>query len=454
MFNINDELTVKVEKMVYEGAGLVKIDNFPIFIEDACVGDEVKVKITKAKTNFANAKIIEFIKESPYRIKPVCALHNACGGCQWQFMDYKEQLNQKRNIVSETIKKITGEDIDILPVIPSPKQIAYRHKVQYPIGQTKVSKRLLAGYYKKNSHELINIKYCPIQHKVINELIDAIKEKAQELDIEAYNEKKYTGLLRHVIFKYSSTTKQNLIILVTNSNEVYTSIKKLSNYIYENFKNISGVSVNLNTKKSNAILGNETRCIEGNDFYTEKVGDITYKISANSFFQVNPFSAEKMFDTVKSMIKENTTNTTVLDAYSGVASFALQLKDVASKITCVEEVESAHKDALENIKNNNANNIEAIQGDAALIFEDLINKNTEFDVVLLDPPRKGCDNNALDYAIKLAKKYIIYVSCNPATLARDLKYLHENGFKTKYIQPVDMFPHTYHIESIALIERV
>lgn len=453
MFNINDELTVKVEKMVYEGAGLAKVDNFPIFIDNACVGDEVKIKITNAKQNFANAQIVEVIQESPFRVKPVCALHNVCGGCQWQFINYNEQLNQKQNIVKETIKKITGEDINILPVIASPKQTAYRHKVQYPISQTKVSKRLLAGYYKKNSHELINIKYCPIQHKVINELIDAIKEKAQELKIDAYNEKKRTGLLRHVIFKYSSTTRQNLIIFVTNSNEVYTSIKKLANYIYENFKNISGVCVNLNTKNTNAIMSKETQCLVGNNFYTEKVGDITYKISANSFFQVNPYSAEKMFDTVKKMVKENTTNPTILDAYSGVASFALQLKDIASKITCVEEVKSAHQDALENIKVNNAKNIEAINGDAALIFEDLIKKNEKFDVVLLDPPRKGCDKKALDYAIKLAKSYIIYVSCNPATLARDLKYLHENGFKTKYIQPVDMFPHTYHIESISLIKR-
>lgn len=454
MINLNDELTVKVEKMLYEGAALAKVDNFPIFIDNACVGDELKVKITRVKKNFANAEIVEILKESPSRVKPICALHNACGGCQWQYIDYKEQLNQKQNIVKETVRKITGEDLNILPIIASPKQIAYRHKVQYPIGQTKVSKRLLAGYYKKNSHELINIKYCPIQHKVINELIDAIKEKAQALEIDAYNEKKHVGLLRHVIFKYSSETKQNLIILVVNSNQVFTSINKLANYIYENFKNISGVCANLNTAKTNVIFGKETHCIVGNDYYTEKVGDITYKISANSFFQVNPYSAEKMFDTVKKMVAENTTKPTILDAYSGVASFGIWLKDVASKVVCIEESKSAHSDALENIKTNNAKNVEAINGDAALIFERLIEKGEKFDVVLLDPPRKGCEAKALDYAMKLTNSYIIYVSCNPATLARDLKYLHENGFKTEYIQPIDMFPHTYHIESIALIKKI
>lgn len=454
MFNINNELSVKVEKMVYEGAGLVKIDNFPVFIEDSCIGDEVKIQITKVKNNFATAKVTEIIKESPHRVKPFCALHNVCGGCQWQFIGYNEQLKQKQNIVKETIKKITGEEIEVLPVIESCETKKYRHKIQYPIGQTKVSKRLLAGYYKKNSHELINIKYCPIQPNIINELTSAIKEKAQELDIDAYNEKKHYGHLRHIVFKHSKNTNQTLIIFVVNSNQVFKSIEKLSDYVYENFKNISGICVNFNTQKSNAILGKKTECIKGSDFFTEKIGDITYKISANSFFQVNPYSAEKMFETVKNMVKDISNKPTVLDAYSGVASFALQLKDVASEITCVEEVESAHLDALENIKINNADNVKAMLGDAALIFEDLIKQNNTFDIVLIDPPRKGCEKIALDYVIQLAKSHIIYVSCNPATLARDLKYLQENGFKTKYIQPVDMFPHTYHIESIALIEKI
>lgn len=455
MIEINDEIIVDIEKMLYEGLALARVDGFPVFIENACVKDKVKVKVSKVRKNFANADLLEIIEPSPHRVKPFCALHNVCGGCQWQFIGYQEQLNQKQNIVSETIRKITGKDIKVLPVIASPKQTEYRHKIQYPIGQTKVSKRILAGYYKKHTHELVNIKHCPIQPKVIDELLEAIKEKAQELKIDAYNEKKHTGLLRHISFKHSNDNKKTLVTFVINSDEVVDSIDDLATFVYKTFGDkIAGVCANFNTAKNNVILGRTTKCLIGDDFYTEKLGEITYKISANSFFQVNPFSAEKIFDTVKSMISENVEKPTILDAYSGVSTFGIWLKDIASKVVCVEEIQSASDDATSNIHLNNAENIEIINGKAFDSFKNLVEENKKFDVVVLDPPRKGCEQEVLDYVINLTNSLIVYVSCNPSSLARDLKYLHENGFQTEYIQPVDMFPHTYHIESVALIKKV
>lgn len=453
MLEVNDEIVVDIEKMLYEGLALARVDNFPVFIEDACVGDKVKVKVSKVKKNFANAELIEIIEPSIYRVKPFCALHNVCGGCQWQFIKYQEQLKQKQNIVKETVRKITGEDIEVLPTIASPKQTEYRHKIQYPVAQTKVSKRFLAGYYKKHSHELINIKHCPIQPKVIDKLIEVIKEKAQELKIEAYNEKKHSGTLRHIVFKHSSDNKKTLVTFVINSNEVVDKIDDLATYIYKNLDDITGVCVNFNTAKNNVILGKITKCLIGDDFYTEKLNETIYKISANSFFQVNPYSAEKIFDTVKSMISEKLIKPSILDAYSGVSSFGIWLSSIASEVVCIEEVKSASDDAVSNIHLNNVNNVKVLNGDASETFKKLVEENKKFDALILDPPRKGCSQEALDYAINLTDSLIIYVSCNPSSLARDLKYLHENGFKTEYIQPVDMFPHTYHIESVALISK-
>ncbi len=453
MLEINQELIVTVEKMLYEGLALARKDNFPIFIEDGCAGDELKIKITKSKKSFANATIIEIIKESEHRTKPFCALHNACGGCQWQHIEYSEQLKQKQNIVDETIKKITGESINVLATIPSPKTREYRHKVQYPISQTKVSKRLLAGYYKKHTHELINIKHCPIQPRIIDSIIEQIKDKAQSLNINAYNEKKHTGILRHVVFKHSSSSEKSIVILVVNTDKIPDSIDELASYIYKTFPEVSGVCVNFNTQKNNVILGKETKCLIGDDYYTQVLGDITYKISANSFFQVNPFSAEEIFNSVKEMIVKNIEDPTILDAYSGVSSFGIWMKDIAKEVTCVEEIKSASDDAVSSIHLNNATNINVINGNTSEIFKTLIEEEKQFDVTLLDPPRKGCEVEALENAVKLTKSLIIYVSCNPSSLARDIKYLHENGFKTECIQPVDMFPHTYHIESIALLKR-
>ncbi|MDD3237956.1 MAG: 23S rRNA (uracil(1939)-C(5))-methyltransferase RlmD [Candidatus Gastranaerophilales bacterium] len=449
--NIDDEIIVNVEKLLYEGQGLARVDNFPIFIEDVCPQDKVKIKIVKLKKNYAQGQLVEIIEPSPQRVKPFCALHNVCGGCQWQFVSYDEQIKQKKNIVDETLKKFTGSDIEVKDVIKSPVTTEYRHKIQYPISQTKVSKRLLSGYYKKHTHELINIKHCPIQPVAIDELICEIKEKAQEFNISAYNERKHSGLLRHVVFKNSCSNGKNLIIFVINDEEISENIDKLATYIYKNCKNIAGILVNFNTKKNNVILGKESKLLIGEAFYEENLGDKTFQISANSFFQVNPKSAEKILETTKIMIQENTTEPTILDAYAGVSSFGIYLSDIAQTVVCVEEVEGASEDARTNKFKNNATNVEIVNGDASAEFKKMLDNNKQFDVVILDPPRKGCSEEALDFASKLSKKLIIYVSCNPATLARDLKYLHENGFKTKYVQPVDMFPHTYHIESVALI---
>ncbi len=451
---IGDEIELIPEKLVYEGSAIARAGGFPVFVDGACPGDKLKVKITKANKNYAQGEILEILEPSSHRVKPFCPLHNVCGGCGWQFIDYDFQLEQKRSIVEETVKKITSCDIEVKPVIKSPEIREFRSKIQYPVTQTKVSKRIIAGYYKKGSHELVNIKYCPIQPKIIDKITEFIRKTAQELNISGYNEKTHKGDLRHIVYRYSKSENECIVIFVVNDTKLNDKFKKLSKKLMAEFAHIKGCLINYNTQKSNLIMTDDTRKIDGENYITEKVEDKIYKISANSFFQVNIGSAKNIFNTVKDIILKNYQKPRLLDAYSGVSSFGIWLSDAASEVVSVEEAPSATKDAAENVKLNGIKNLTALNGDAKKIFEELVQKGEKFDVTLLDPPRKGCEKASLDYAIKLTKTAIIYVSCNPSTLARDLKYLHENGFKTKYIQPVDMFCHSYHIESVAWLEIV
>lgn len=454
VFKGGDVLEVVAQKLVYEGDALVKIDGYPIFIEGACPEDRLKIRITKANKNYANAIIEEILEPSPHRIKPFCPIHNVCGGCGWQHIDYDFQLEQKRNIVEETIKKFTGKDIEIKPVLASPETKAFRSKIQYPVSQTKVSKRLLAGYYKKGSHELVNIKFCPIQPKIIDKITEFIRQNAQELGISGYNEKLHKGELRHLVYRMSKSENECIVIFVVNDTKLNDKFKKLAKKVMAEFAHVKGCLINYNTLRGNLIMTNDTRKIQGENHIIEKIDDKIYKVSANSFFQVNIGSAKNIFEHVKNIIATNYRNARVLDAYSGVSSFGIWLSDVAKEVVSVEEAPSATKDAAENVVLNNVQNLTALNGDAKKIFEELIQKGEKFDVTVLDPPRKGCEKESLDFAIKLSEKAIIYVSCNPTTLARDLKYLHENGFETQYIQPVDMFCHSYHIESIAYLKRI
>ncbi len=448
-----NEYIVKTEKMINEGKGLAKINGLPVFIDGACTGDELKIKINKINKSYLSAEIIDIIVPSPYRIKPKCALSKVCGSCNWQHIDYSRQLIEKRNILEETLQNIAGISIKAEDTIESPKVYEYRCKVQMPVAQTKVSKRILSGYYKKNSHELVNIKYCPMQCQLINDINEYIKNNIKEFNIDGYSEENHKGLLRHIIYRISSDNKSLLIIFVLNSDCISKEVKIFSEKLKEEFQEIIGICANFNTKKTNVILGNVTEKIVGNDYYIEKLNGISYRVSAGSFFQVNPYCAELIFEKVKKLISERISNPSILDAYSGVSSFGIWLSEIASNVVSVETVKSASEDALYNVKINNITNLQVINGEAEKIFSDLINKKMQFDVSVIDPPRKGCDQKSLETLVKLTKNYIVYISCNPATLARDIKILSDYGYIPEYVQPADMFPNTAHIETIALLKK-
>lgn len=450
---INDELIVKIEKISNLGLGIARVDGQIIFVENACPEDELKVKIKKVNKNYANAEIIEIINPSKYRVTPFCPMQKVCGACQLQFIDYDYQLQIKTDIVKDALHSIAGLNLEVPKTIASPLTKEYRCKVQYPIGQTKVSKKILAGYYKQKTHEIVNIKYCPIQPQICDKIIDFVREKSFELGITGYKEQKHVGDLRHVVIRHSEATNKNLVILVINAKKSFKKIENLANEIYSNFKEVSGVCLNFNPNKSNLILTDKSELIVGKDFIKERIIDKTFKIGANSFFQINPKSAENIFAYVKEYIKNNFETPTVFDAYAGITTFGITISDICKKVVSVEECKEAVRLADEVIKNNDITNVELHNMDAEKFFEKELNsKNRKFNITILDPPRKGSTEKTLENILKLTSDKIIYVSCNPATLARDLKFLISKGAKIDSIQPFDMFCHTYHVETVAIID--
>jgi len=465
MLKQDDIIELTIEKLVNTGSCLSHFEGKAVFIDNAVPEDIVRARILRINKNFIRAKIVEIITPSRHRIKPFCPLFNACGGCNLQNIEYDYLITQKENILKETFK--TFENIEFKPFIRCENLPSYRCKIQNAVSETKVSKRLLMGYYRENSHDVVNIKFCPIQPKIIDKIIDFIRENWK---LGAYIEKKNKGLLKHVLIRFSNASKKMLLTLVINKdfewfNKLEADIRGFSEELTANFPDITGVMVNFNPKKTNKITGDVTKLILGEDFIEEKLYSkngiyYTYKISKDSFFQVNPPVASKIFDEVKNLIPDNSS---ILDAYGGVGTIGIFLSDKSKKITLVEECESAVSDAKANFKLNNCSNYEVFLGDAKEIFKGFLkpqgtgaNKGKpaekSFDCVILDPPRKGSDKEALEIISKLTKS-IVYVSCNPATLARDAKILEDFGFKLKSIQGADMFPYTHHIESAAYFER-
>ena len=446
----NEIITLKIESFSNLGFGIAHDNGQVVFVANACPNDVVEAKVDKVCKNYAYATTKNVITPSEHRVEPICPLQKVCGSCQLGFIDYDYQLELKRQNVEDAMRKIGGLDVEINKPIASPQNLHYRHKIQYPISETKNSKRILAGYFKPKSHEIVNIKFCPVQPTICDEIMEFIRQKAFDFGISGFNEKKHTGDLRHVVLRASADNGKILVTLVINATQIFPRLKDFAKSIFDEFELVTGVCVNFNPKKTNVILGEKTECVCGKDYVIERILGKTFKIGANTFFQINPKSAENIFAYVKNHIAENFTSPMVLDAYSGVSAFGICVSDVAKQMVCVEENKQSCELAHEIVRENKVKNIEINNMDAEKFFA---KEERKFDVVILDPPRSGCTPKSLDNALKVCKKRIIYVSCNPATLARDLKYLCEKGAKlVGNIQPFDMFCHTYHIENVAIIE--
>lgn len=444
----NDELVVNIEKFSNLGTGIAKVDGQVVFVENACPDDVVKIKITKVNKNYATAKTVEVITPSRHRVEPFCPMQKVCGACQMQFIDYGYQLQLKKQMVEDAMRSIGHLDVVVNNPIESPEVKNYRRKIQYPISQTKNSGRIIAGYFKPQSHEIVNIKYCPIQPEICDKIIDFVRENAPKFSLTGFNEKKHTGDLRHVVIRSSADNGNCLVTLVVNATKMFDRLNDFAKSVFEEFGEVVGVCVNFNSKKTNVILGQETVCLYGQDYVEERILDKCFKIGADTFFQINPKSAENIFKYVKKQV-EKFENPTVLDTYAGIATFGIVVSDVAQKVVSVESNQSSIEKAKEVVELNDISNVELFAQDTTKYLKSIKRK---FDITILDPPRKGCTQEALEEVLAHTKKQIIYVSCNPATLARDLKYMTEHGAKVESIQPFDMFCHTYHIENVAIIK--
>lgn len=444
--NINDEFEVKIETMSSLGLGIAKLDGQVVFVNNACPYDTAIIKITKINKNFLNADIVKIIKPSKYRTEKICPLQKVCGACQLGFIDYDYQLEIKHNIVKDAIKKIGHLDNEVNYPVKSPKIFHYRQKIQYPISQTQNSKRLIAGYYKPHTHDIVNIKYCPVHPEICDKIFEYIREKGNIYNISGYVEKTNKGCLKHVVIRLSEYSKKLLVTFVVN--KIENNLKNLALYLYNNFDEISGVCINYNPKKTNVILSDNSECIAGQDYIEEKILDKIFKIGVNTFFQINPSSAENIFKYVKDEVSKFE-KPVVLDAYAGIAAFGAVVSDAAKSVVSVEENPKSIELAQDVLKMNNINNIELYANDTLKYLKSVKRK---FNISIIDPPRKGCEKEALDEILKHTKDEIIYISCNPATLARDLSYLKEKGCNVLSIQPFDMFCHTYHVETVAIVK--
>lgn len=454
MIEKNKEYILDVVAQGYEGEGIAKIDDtFPIFIEGALKGEKIKAKIVKTKKSFGYGKLLEVVEPSSERCTPKCSTYKKCGGCKLQHSTYKEQLNFKYERVKDCISKIGKLDNGIVKYpLGMENPWRYRNKVQLPIGL--INGELKIGFFAPRSHEIINIDTCLIQDEIADKVIELTREWIKKNNIKPYNiDGKYdeSGVLRHIMIRRGFTTKEVMVVIVTNGKELPAKAEFVELMI-ENIPGLKSIIQNINSKPTNVILGNECITLWGEPTISDYIGKFKFNISPLSFFQVNPIQTEVLYGKALEYAQLSGEET-VFDAYCGAGTITLFLSQKAKRVYGVEIIPQAIENANINAKENNVDNVEFFVGESEVVIPNLINKGVEADVVVVDPPRKGCDIKLLEAITNIEAERIVYVSCDPSTLARDLAILENNGYRTIEVQPVDMFPNTAHIECVAKIEK-
>lgn len=442
----NQFVDVEFVDLTHEGHGVAKVEGYPIFVPNALPGEKATIKVIKTSKGYGFGRLVELHEKSPVRIDPICKIYNQCGGCQIQHMSYEGQLEAKYKQVAEVMKRIGKLDhVKIHPVLGMENPWSYRNKAQVPVGESQGG--LVVGFYQKRSHEIIPMNECFIQGKENDEMIQTVKSICDELRIQPYDEQEHKGLLRHIMARYGHYTNESMLVLVTKKAN-FPQKEELVARILEKYPNITSIIQNVNSEKTNVILGNQTFVLYGKETIKDKIGEITFEISARSFYQVNPIQTKVLYD--KALEYANLEgNETVIDAYCGIGSISLFLAQKAKKVYGVEIVQEAIEDANRNAALNNMTNVEFEVGKAEEVIPNWYKQGITADVLVVDPPRKGCDEALLNTIIDMKPKKVVYVSCNPSTLARDLRILEDGGYETTEIQPVDMFPHTSHVECVA-----
>ena len=482
--NKNDEFELEITDLGSTGEGIGKIDGYTLFVKDALIGDKVRVKVMKTKKNYGYARMLEIIKPSEYRVEPECPVARQCGGCQLQHCSYEKQLSWKEEKVANCLRRIGGvpvyteeeyrkyknaegqqnaentaeskTPIIMEPILRMDKPVHYRNKAQFPVGYDKDGNPV-AGFYAGRTHSIIPQTDCLIQHECNKQIVETVLEFMKKYNVTAYDEKKNRGIVRHILTRVGKATGEVMVCLVINA-------KKLphSEEFVEMIKNcginleIKSITVNINRENTNVILGEKVETLYGQSYIEDYIGDIKYRISPLSFYQVNPEQTKKLYQTALEFadIKEGEV---VWDLYCGIGTISLFMAREAAKVCGVEIVPQAIEDAKQNAKLNNITNAEFFVGAAEDVVPTQYEKSggrLRADVVTLDPPRKGCDEKLLDTVVKMAPSRIVYVSCDPGTLARDVKVLTDKGYEVKRVRACDMFGGSFHVETVVLLSQL
>lgn len=450
-FRKNDLVTLEIEDCGIDGEGIGKADGFTVFVKDAVIGDTVTAKIIKAKKNYGYGRLMEVLKPSPYRVKPKCEFARQCGGCQLQALSYDQQLVFKTNKVKGHLERIGGfTDIPMEPIIGMDELFHYRNKAQFPVGRNKEGK-IVTGFYAGRTHNIIENRDCALGVAENKEVLDRVIAHMEKYGIEPYNEATGKGLVRHVLIRYGYFTKEVMVCLILNGNKLPKE-EQLVKSLCE-IPGMTSITINVNKKHSNVILGEEIRLLWGQEYITDRIGDISYQISPLSFYQVNPMQTQKLYAKALEYADLHGEET-VWDLYCGIGTISLFLAQKAKFVRGVEIVPAAIENAKENAKLNGLENTEFFVGKAEEVLPREYKKNGVYaDVIVVDPPRKGCDETLLETMIEMNPERIVYVSCDSATLARDLKYLCERGYELRKVCPVDQFGMTVHVETVVLLSK-
>ncbi|TGA98351.1 23S rRNA (uracil(1939)-C(5))-methyltransferase RlmD [Sporolactobacillus shoreae] len=446
----NDQIDVTFSDLTQDGSGVAKVDGYTLFVPGALPGEKGTIQVLKTKKGYGYGRLIQLTKPSEKRVDPPCPIYDQCGGCAIQHLSPEGQLDHKRQIVIDALERIGGfSDVTVYPTLGMDEPWDYRNKIQVPVATQNGT--FAFGFYKKRSHEIVNMDHCIITDPTIDDIVQTVRRIAEDNSIAPYDESKNRGTLRHVMARVGKKTGEVMVVLITRTEELpfrKNFIKELT----EKHPEIKSIVQNINPKSTNAILGEKTKTLWGRDVIYDQIGGVTFAISAQSFFQVNPEQTEVLYG--KALEYAGLTgDETVIDAYCGIGTISLFLAKQAKEVYGVEIVPEAIEDARKNAELNQITNAYFEAGKAEDVIPNWRDQGIEPDVIVVDPPRKGCEASLIETMIAMQPKRIVYVSCNPATLARDLKMLVPGGYEIKKVQPVDMFPQTLHVECCVSLEK-
>ena len=444
-----EKYEILINNVSHQGEGIGRVENFAVFVPGAIKGEKIEVKITEIRKNFARGELEKIILPSLNRVKPPCPVFNLCGGCHLQHINYKKQLEMKKEIVENVLSRIGNQNIDVMPIIGMEIPWRYRNKGHFHLARE--NENITLGFYQSKSHDLVPVSQCLLFSQNINSLIKYLEKELTRQKITIYNHKTDKGNFRGIVLRESKYTGEIMIIFITREERWYLDENFLNNLIIA-FPQVVSLCQNINKNPKMALFGKDFRILKGKTFIEDHIGSFKFKISPSSFFQVNVLQTEILYKKILEYANLSGKET-VIDSYSGTGTISIYLAGKAKKVYGLELQKGAVRDAWANGELNNLSNLKFISGKAESWLYKWIQRGEKAEVIVIDPPRRGCSREVLKNIIKIKPEQILYVSCDMPTLARDIKYITQNGYNIEEVQPIDMFPHTSHIECLVHLTR-